>query len=345
MNIVDVAKRARVSPATVSRVLNGNTQVTPKIRNRVERAVEQLNYYPNLNARVLSDRHNRTLGVVVSNLDNQYFLDVYRALEEDAQTNGFELLLANTNYSSDRLVKSVRQLLGRRVAGLTAIVSEMEPDLIEDLKNVSIPIVISGVKLAAPHITDIKVNYRKGMQRIVDHLHSLGHRRMAIVDHHSLLEGISERRSAFLEGVTRIGSAEDSCVLSESDSFEGGRQAVRDLLLSGFSATAIVCVNDRIAIGVVKELRERGIRVPEDISVTGFDNIAFSEYVHPPLTTADIPRSQIGHLAFQAMVATPRSAQATGREIVVDTQLVVRESTGRARESGLPQQNAATAGR
>jgi DNA-binding LacI/PurR family transcriptional regulator len=328
MNIIDVAKRAKVSPATVSRVLNGNTEVNPTIRSRVQRAIEQLNYYPNLNARVLSERRNRTLGVVVSNLDNPYFLDVYRALEEDAQREGFELLVANTNYVPDRLVKSVRQLLGRRVAGLAAIVSEMEPELVRELKRASIPVVISGVKVTAPHITNIKVNCRKGMQRIVDHLHALGHRRMVIVDHHSSLEGIGERRSAFLDGISRLGSAEDSCVLTESDSFEGGRQAVRDLIGGGFQATAIVCVNDRIAIGVLKELHERGIRVPEDISVTGFDNIAYSEYIRPALTTADIPRAEIGRLAFQAMIAPRRSWPAAGREIVVDPELVVRESTG-----------------
>ena len=321
MNLHDVARRAGVSIATVSRVLNESGSVKPHTRARVLRARDELDYHPNANARAMFLGNNRTIGVIVSNLDNPYFVDVVRAIETGAHRAGYETLLANTNYSTDRLAASFELMLGRRVAGIAAIVSEMRADLLERLGRSRIPVVVSGVRAPGP-VTNIQVNCRKGIDRTMEHLRDLGHRRMAFVDHHSELESISVRRLAFTEQVSRSG--EEFRTFSASDSLEGGRQAVRDLLASGFRPTAAVCANDRLALGVLRELRERGIRVPDGVSVTGFDNIEYSEYSTPALTTVHIPRDRIGTAAFECLLKEP------GKEIVFDPELIVRESTGRA---------------
>jgi DNA-binding LacI/PurR family transcriptional regulator len=333
MNLHDVARKAHVSIATVSRVINGQNVVRGSTRKRVLKALKESNYHPNINARALSVRQNRIIALIVSNLANPYFADIYRMLETSAHGKGYEVLVSDTDYSPERLADQVRLMLGRRVAGLGVVVSEMDENVVRELTRCKTPIVVSGVVVQAPNITSIRVNCDKGMQRLLDHLMSLGHRKMAFADHHSTLESITERRKAFLEGMTKFDRAQ-SRIISESDSLEGGRQAARDLLTSGFRPTAVVCVNDRMAIGVLKEFREHGIRVPEDISVTGFDNTIYSEYVTPALTTLHIDRERIARYIFENLtdqkLGPDSEILAIGREIVIDTQLVVRESTGPA---------------
>jgi DNA-binding LacI/PurR family transcriptional regulator len=274
MNLHDVARKAGVSIATVSRVINGQDVARGATRTRVLKALEALNYHPNINARALPVRSNRVIALIVSNLASPYFVDVYRAVEGAAHRGGYEVLVADTDYSPERLADEVRLMLGRRVAGLGVVVSEIDETVSQVLTHSKIPVVVSGVEAQASNITSIRVNFEKGMQRLLDHLRSLGHRKMTFVDHHSTLESITERRNAFLEGIAKFDRAQ-SGIFTESDSLEGGRQAVRDLLSSGFKPTAVVCVNDRMAIGVLKELHEHGVRVLEDISVTGFDNTIY----------------------------------------------------------------------
>src|ERR1019366_4391249 len=133
MNLAEVAKRAGVSTATVSRVLNQASVVRNSTRQRVMRAVSELNYHPNLHARSLAKGASRTIGMIASNLQNPFFFDIFRALEADANTHGYEVVAANTDYNSEHLVRCVRLMIGRRVAGLAVIVSEMDPDLISEL--------------------------------------------------------------------------------------------------------------------------------------------------------------------------------------------------------------------
>jgi LacI family transcriptional regulator len=332
MNLDAVAKRAGVSTATVSRVLNDLKVVKNSTRARVLKAVEELNYHPNLHARSLARGKSRTLGILVSNMENPFFFDIFRALESAAHSRGYEAVVANTNYSPEQLVSSVRLMIGWRVAGLAAIVSEMDADLMQVLEDSNIPIVFYDVGIPKKNITKVRVDYQKGMRKIVEYLHALDHTRMAFVGHHSTLGPLSERRKTFLETVARWSRAEAHTVAG-ADGLEGGRQAARELLSSGFHPTAIICVNDFMAVGVLRELRDQGIHVPEEVSVTGFDNIKLAEFCFPALTTVHIPREQIGLTIFENLITDSKKEPITGREILIDPELVVRESTGLARSS------------
>jgi DNA-binding LacI/PurR family transcriptional regulator len=206
----------------------------------------------------------------------------------------------------------------------------MDPELIRELTNSKIPAVFYDVGTATRNISNIRVNYRRGIERIVEYLHDLGHHRLAFIGHHSTLGPTSERERAFIETVSRYGPATQWRTATDQDGLDGGRRAARELLAGGFHPTAIICVNDFMAVGVLRELREQGLRVPDDVSVTGFDNVKLSEYCHPLLTTVHIPRDRIGHLVFETLV--PESARSTvrARDIQVDPELVLRESTGPA---------------
>src|ERR1019366_8920890 len=215
--------------------------------------------HPNLHARHLAGGKSRTIGMIVSNMENPFFFDIYKTVESDAHAAGFEVVVANTDYRSEQLVSSIRLMIGRRVAGLAAVVSEMEPALIEAVAN---------------------------------------------------YPGLEVRTAA------------------DADTLDGGRLAVRALLASGEQPTAIVCVNDIMAVGALRELRERGIGVPRDVSVTGFDNVKLSEFCYPALTTVHIPRDTIGHLICESLLAKSDKATVADHEMVIDPEFVLRDSTG-----------------
>lgn len=327
MKLDQVARRARVSTATVSRVLNNTGPVRSTTRARVLRAVEELRYSPNLHARSLAGGKSRSIGVIVSNIENPFFLDIYKAVEEGAHGAGYELIMANTDYSSERLVTSVRLMIGRRVAGLAAIVSEMDSDLIEELNGNRIPVVFYDVGAPRRNITNIRVNYRRGMEKLASYLYSLGHRRVGFVGHHSTLGPINERLKVLLDAAGRYTDL-DVETAADTDTLEGGRRAVRALLAARPRLTAVVCVNDLMAVGVLRELRERGLRVPEDVSVTGFDDVNLAQFCYPALTTVHIPRDQIGRTICECLMN--RETALLEREFVIDPELVVRDSTGPA---------------
>jgi LacI family transcriptional regulator len=330
MSLEEVAKQARVSTATVSRVLNDVGPVKPSTRARVMKAIEELKYHPNLHARNLAGGKSRTFGMIVSNLENPFFFDVFKAAEEGARAKGFEIFLANTDYNPEQLARNIHLMLGRRVAGLALVISETNPDVIQELSELDIPVVFYDVGSPQHNISNITVNYGKGIERVVHYLRELGHKRMAFVSHHSTLGPLSIREHVFSETVAEFASSIDWKIVASTDGVEGGRQATRQILASDLNPTAILCVNDFMALGVLHELREAGVRVPQDISVTGFDNIKLAEISYPPLTTLHIPRDRIGQLMVQVLTGPATSSETTGRKILIDPEFVVRSSTGAA---------------
>jgi DNA-binding LacI/PurR family transcriptional regulator len=297
----------------------------------VQKAIEDLKYHPNLHARNLAGGKSHTFGMIVSNLENPFFYDVYRAAEDDARAKGYEILLANTDYAPEHLVTNIRLMLGRRVAGLALVISEMDPALIQELSDEDVPVVFYDVGTAKHNISNIVVNYAKGIERVVRYLHQLGHRRMGFISHHPSLGPLSARERAFRETVSSYKPDLQWQIVASTDGIEGGRQATREILASGLDPTAIICVNDFMALGVLHELREVGIRVPEEVSVTGFDNIKLAEVCFPSLTTLHIPRDRIGHMMLQALTTASSAREACARRMLIDPEFVLRASTGSAR--------------
>jgi DNA-binding LacI/PurR family transcriptional regulator len=329
MNLEQVARRAKVSTATVSRVLNNASVVKTSTRARVIKAIEELKYHPNLHARNLAGGKSRTIGMIVSNMENPFFFDIYKTVESDAHAAGFEVVVANTDYRSEQLVTSIRMMIGRRVGGLAAVVSEMEPALMDELTGSNIPVVFYDVGAPRQNITNIRVNYRRGIDKIIDYLYSMGHRRLGFIGHHATLGPINERVKPFTDAVARYRDLTTRTAADE-DTLDGGRLAARSLLASGERPTAIVCVNDIMAVGALRELRECGLRVPQDVSVTGFDNVKLSEFCYPALTTVHIPRDRIGHLICEFLLAKSGNTAVADHEMVIDPEFVLRDSTGPA---------------
>ncbi len=326
MNLQDVARRAGVGAATVSRVLSGSAGVKSSTRARVLRAVEELKYKPNLHARTLAGGRSRVLGVVMTNLYNPFFADIYHSIETNAMQRGYETLLANSSHDVKLLKASVHRLLGQQVAGL-GVFPEMEPAILEELREARIPVVLFDHGETAEGFTAIHFDYRKGMRMLLDLLYALGHRRVAYISAPRVLRPTEERREEFVATTSRYG-VEGLVVVPVEDGFAGGREAAREVLRTGFAPTAILCVNDWVAVGVIRELRNQGLAVPGDVSVTGFDNITIAEFCCPSLTTIHIPRTEIGRLVVAGLVPDASGAAPPSRHIYLDPELVLRESTG-----------------
>lgn len=295
------------------------------------KAITELKYHPNLHARSLAGAVSKTIGVIVSNLDNPFFLDIYRAVESDCHANGYEVVVANTLYRPEQLKASVRLMIGRRVAGLALIVSEVDEEVVEELMEGATPVVLYDVGKAGGHVTKIRVNYRRGVERVIDYLSALGHSDIGFIGHHAVLGPLAERGNAVVESLLAANPAATVRQAWDSDSLQGGKSAAAELLSTGPLPTAIVCVNDIMAVGVLLELRERGLQVPRDISVTGFDDIELAKFCYPALTTVHIPRDQIGHTVFRTLAPEEAARGQGGREFAMMPELVVRDSTGPAR--------------
>jgi DNA-binding LacI/PurR family transcriptional regulator len=327
MKLADIAAKAKVSVTTVSRVLNDTGRVKESTRTQVLQAAREVHYHPNLLARGLAKGENRCLGVVAPNLHNPFYLEILLALESIARTRGYEVEVANTNYRPSELISSARLMIGRRVAGLALIASGSYPALFLELEESGIPVVVCGTGTPTGNISIIAMNYVNGMHKVVRHLRSLGHGRLAFVCHDMAVAPAMEQKIAFLNA-TRDFPGLRYIAVADSDDPHGGQQATHQLLASGFGPTAIICENDYMALGVLSSLHERGLRVPEDLSVTGYDNIILSEFAHPPLTTVQVPREEIARRAFEALVTNDGGIPQGGRTFVIDHELVVRKSTG-----------------
>ena len=311
MKLEDVARSARVSIATVSRVVNNISPNSAK-RSRVLRAIEQLKYSPNLSARFLATGTSRSIGVIVSNIENPYFLDIYKAVETGARRAGYEVIIANPGYSPERLAASVLLMRGHRVSGLAAIGSELDVQAIEELAA-------NGIRVASFHdgaprqnTFHIRVDYHRAMERLVAYLYGLGHRRVGAVSHRVGSGVINERLGALLRAAAgfpdlQVEAAEDA------DSLEGGYTATGALLGVNPGITVLLCANDWTAMGALRALRERGLRVPGDISVTGFDDVNVAQFCFPALTSVHIARDRIGR-EFCDFLLNPPAPRAQKRD-------------------------------
>lgn len=328
MTLREVAERAGVSTATVSRVLNNPAVVQESTRKRVLEAAQELNYRPNRHAQSLAGGVPRMLGVVVSNITNPFFLDILHALERHATQKGYELLFENTDYRPERLAASVDRMLARSLAGFAVIASEADAEMLHLLETSKRPTAtlddVRGGRQGS--LTRIAVTYDRSMRRVVEHLYTLGHRRMGFVGHHGTLPSLRARQTAFETTLSRYADVEFSVAAGE-DSPHGGLDAMRRMLAGGFRPTAVLSTNDFMAVGVLRALREAGLRVPEDVSVTGFDNIELSEYLSPPLTTVDLPRDDIGRILFDALVPEHDRTSALEEEVAIEPDIILREST------------------
>lgn len=331
MTIKQVAKRAGVSPATVSRTLHNSPQLSAETAARVRRAIDELGYRPNIAAQSLVSGRSRLLGLVVSDITNPFFPELIKGFEEVALRNGYDVFVASTNYDPLRTALCVRRMIERKIDGVAIITSEVDASLTDSLVRRQVPLVFLDVGKTGNGVSNVKIDYAQGMAQAVEHLRSLGHSRIAFIAGPLHLESVCERRDAFLADMRdpAAGVPGEAMLEVGNHKVDGGLQAMLRLLERTPRPTAVVASNDLTAIGALRAIHQRGLRVPEDISVVGFDDIQMAEFMEPPLTTVRLLRTEVACAACDALlqlIGTP----GVGSEFRVGTSLVIRASTGKA---------------
>ena len=333
MDIREVAKRARVSTATVSRTVNGIRSVNPTLAKRVWKVVHELGYYPNTQARALVSGRSRIFGLIVSEIVNPFFPEIVQAFETIAVQHNYEILLTSTAHDPQRMEISVRRMIERRVDGVAVMTFGMEELLLEDLRVRNVPLVFVDVGPALPRVSNIKVDYRHGIRQAVQHLAALRHKQIAFVSGPSELRSAMARQTAFMQSMEEIGLAVDRELVVEGDhTLEGGMKAMCRLIKGKVRPTAALCSNDMSAIGVMRQCFEEKIDVPGDFSVVGFDDIRLAQFVLPPLTTVRMSQKELGRLAFTSLLTEVERPVPVphGSEYSLQTDLVLRKSTAMA---------------
>lgn len=333
MDIREIAKRAKVSTATVSRAINRIPTVNPALAKRVWKVVNELGYYPNTQARALVSGRSRIFGLIVSEITNPFFPEIVQVFETIAVKHHYEILLTSTVHDPRLMETSVRRMIERRVDGVAVMTFGMEDLLLEDLKLRSVPLVFVDVGPARPRVSNIRIDYLHGIRQAVQHLAALRHERIAFVTGPLNLASAVARKRAFLRSMEEIGLAAHPELVIEGDhTVEGGMMAMAKLRAGATAPTAVICSNDMTAIGVMRQSYEDKISIPRDLSVIGFDDIRLAQFVLPPLTTVRMSQSELARLAFEALLAeVQRGTPAPeGTEYHLETSLVLRESTALA---------------
>jgi LacI family transcriptional regulator len=287
-------------------------------------AIRELGYAQNQSARNLARGRSTLLGLLVSDVRNPFFPDITAAFQDQALAHDMDALVLNTNYDPQRTLNSVRRLMGLQVPGVAILTSQIDPSVIDMLAERRIAAVYLDLGKVSESISNIMLEYEDGIVKALEYLTQLGHRRIAYIGGPMALKSAQRRKRAFLDMTARLG-LEAAQAIDADFTVTGGYFACSKLL-SGSMPTAILAGNDLTAIGILHRAYDGGLRVPDDLSVVGFDDIVFAEYTQPALTTVSVPRTEIGKVAFQALWAMMSDPNQAGREFRVGTNLVIRQS-------------------
>ncbi len=327
VTIRDVAKASGVSTATVSNVLNKTGKVGRDTRRVVLQAVRRMGYIPDVHARHLASRDRRTLGIIVSDIENPFFPEVVKGFETRARQFGYDVILSDTNYDPRRTREAADRMMEHKVRGVAIMTSEISVKLVHQLARRRIAVTFLDLAPARKYMSNLRIDYSSGIKQIVQHLYAQGHRRIAFVAGRPGLKSNTVRLEAY-ETCMRDLELEPGPVLPGDLRFEGGLAAGLSIAKLAARPTAVVAVNDLTAVGVVKGLLNSGFRVPEDISVTGFDNTRLAEYSNPSITTVDVHRETLGQMAAEALHELSSAEDPQGREYQIGAELVLGGSSG-----------------
>ena len=326
--IYDVARLAGVSTATVSRALNGTGQIAPATREAIEAAVAQLGYSPNTIARSLVTNTTQTIALLLPDITNPFYAALVSGIQETALSRDRTMLLCTTEGDPEREEQYLNLLHAKRVDGALVDGLVLPSDRIARFVKDGFPIVCLDRDLDSSSIPLVQVDNRVGGFVATEHLLALGHRRIAHVAGAPGLRISDERLEGYLEAHGNERLVPDPALVTQgSFTEEGGYRATRTLLESRVRFTAVFAANDLSAIGVVRAVAESGMRVPQDVSVVGFDDIRLASYTTPPLTTIRQPAAMIARRATELLMDLTEGRQVEVRPHLLEPELVVRESS------------------
>ncbi len=329
--INDVAREAGVSITTVSRVLNNNYPVKDETRIKIERAIEKLNYKPNTMARSLITKKSSMIGVIVPGITNLFFPTIVEAIEEFMKNKGYSIVLSNTEGESQKELRLVEELMGRQVDGIIVIDPSMDNlhKGFYDKLSKSTPMIIVNGSPEGYKGSFVCYDEEVGTEEAFDYLLELGHKKLAFIRGHKsfsydikekIYKNMLKKQQLDYERVLNVGRGNSMEVVERT------QEGILELLQKEERPTAIFACNDLMAVGALNACIKLGIRVPEDVSIIGFDNTILAKITNPKLTSVDLNMKEVGHRAAQELLDIIEAGEKSRKKIILDTRLVVRES-------------------
>ncbi|MBZ0283999.1 MAG: LacI family transcriptional regulator [Anaerolineae bacterium] len=328
--INDVAKYAKVSRATVSRVLNQNSKVDAKLRARVLDAITALGYQPNRAARRLRAQSSNVIGLVISDIQNPYFLSVTRGVEDAASAQQMSLILCNSDENPDKERMYLQVMEAERVAGLIIVPahSDNSQDL-NHLKKAGIPIILLDRAVKDVQVDTIRVDNERGSYEAVNHLIGLGYRRIATITGSLQLTTGQERYQGYRTALQAAGMPLNEALVKFGDfKTESGYQLAQELMNATEPPDAIFVANNLMSLGALRALLEQNIRVPENVALVGFDDLPWSGELYSPLTAVSQPTYELGQEAVNLLLRRLANPKAPYLTVVLQPHLIVRASCG-----------------
>ena len=328
----DVAERAGVSITSVSHVINETRPVSDELRQRVLDAMDELGYQPNRLARSLRRGRTRTIGLIIPDSANPFFAEVARGIEDTSFEHDYNVILCNSEGSPAKERMYVDVLTAKQVDGILFVAGEVIPERIEKLLARETPVVVVDREVPGLDIDTVLTDNAKGGYLATRHLVELGHRRIACIAGPSTATPSAARVDGYVEALGEVGLERDNDLICRGDfQYGGGYRMAQELLGLVPQPTAIFACNDLMAVGALRAAAERGLEVPEDLSIVGFDDVQLASYTIPPLTTIAQPKYEIGTTAAEMLLSHIKDSKSEGERRVLPTRLVVRKSTGERR--------------
>jgi DNA-binding LacI/PurR family transcriptional regulator len=331
VSITDIAAAAGVSPSTVSRALQDHPRISHARRDALKALADQMGYRPSQVARSLVTGRTRTLGVVVTDITDPFVAEVLKGAESASREKGYTLLFATSGRDPGREIEAVQLLLDRQVDGMIVISGRAGPRYSELRRPgedglVGWPLVLVNNEQTGAGIYSVRMDNRGGAREAVSYLRKLGHRRIAFLAGPEQGRSSNERLQGYRQGIGVNGlGPSGEIVIAGAGLLEDGPRALAALMATPDRPSAVLCYNDLSAIGLLAAAARTGVRIPDDLSVVGYDNIPLSAYCIPPLTTVDQPTDQMGRTAVALCVAALAGERV--ENVVLEGRLIIREST------------------
>jgi len=327
VSIKDIARVAHVSPSTVSRALANSSRVKPDTRIQIQHLASEMGYFPSQVARSLVMQRTRTIGLIATTITDLFQAEVIQFVEQTALKHSYSVILAHSGSESERELAELQVLRERRVDGIILVSARADPTCVSALRGVGMPIILINNVRNDEYVGSVRVDNRGGSRQATEHLLELGHRRIAYISGPSTEWDNVERQKGYEQALLSYGLSPDPALIAPGDSRpRGGMESMEKLLALSHPPTAVFCYNDASALGALRAAHAAGLRVPQDLSVVGFDNIDLAAHFEPPLTTIAQPMQDMGQKAVEMILDLLAGAQAP-EDCVLPGHLIVREST------------------
>lgn len=326
--IVDVAREAGVSTATVSRMLNNSPRVLPETRERILAAIQKLGYVPNRLAQQFRTQETGNILVLVPELGNTFFYEIISGIESVAEQNQYHVLIAEIHDNENTETYFFDCLSQKQVEGIITFSAKLAPEQLETISS-QFPIVVACRYYEGMSLPNVTIDNRKATRDMTNYLLNLGHRKICCLAGNTSILLYQDRLNGFFDAMKQRGIEADPSLIVHSDSgILGGYSAMERLLNDGAEFTAAVCCGDTLAIGATKALRDFGLDVPKDVAVTGFDDIDFASLYSPSISTVRQPKKQIGIRSMEKLLDLIAGRTLVKQQEVLNYEIVIRESTG-----------------